>query len=72
MLFAPLSAAFSAISSISHWDTIASPNLLMEPEINGDLGHDVDLTKQLFTDIGWFTTTHHKSLAGDDDAGDEP
>jgi hypothetical protein len=58
-------------SSISHWETISSPNLLMEPAINSDLGHGVDLTKQLFTDIGWFTTGH-KSLAADDDGADEP
>lgn len=45
-------------SSISHWDTIASPNLLMEPNINGDLTHNVkppsDLTLPLLRDIGWY------------------
>jgi hypothetical protein len=41
-------------SSISHWDTIAFPNLLMEPNINSDLGHSVDLTLPLLRDIGWF------------------
>lgn len=40
-------------SSVSHWDTSAQPNLLMEPAINGDLKHEVDLTENLFTDIGW-------------------
>ena len=40
-------------STISHWDTIAFPNQLMEPNINGDVGHDVDLTLPLFQDIGW-------------------
>jgi hypothetical protein len=44
-------------SSVSHWDTIAMRNLLMEPAINGDLTHEVkppqDLTKSLLTDIGW-------------------
>ena len=40
-------------STISHWDDIAFPNLLMEPNINGDVGHDVDLTLPLFQDIGW-------------------
>ncbi len=40
-------------SSISHWDVIASPNLLMEPAINADLTHGVDLTMQQFTDVGW-------------------
>jgi hypothetical protein len=44
-------------SSVSHWDTIALPNLLMEPDINADLTHSVtvpqDLTRQLLLDIGW-------------------
>jgi hypothetical protein len=42
-------------SSISHWDPIAFPNLLMEPAINSDLTHSVDLTRQEMTDIGWFS-----------------
>ncbi len=46
-------------SSVSHWDTIASPNQLMEPSINGDLTHSVqtpeDLTWELLQDIGWGT-----------------
>jgi len=50
-------AAFAAGSSISHWDTSATPNLLMEPSINGDLTQSVvppqDLTLPLFHDIGW-------------------
>jgi hypothetical protein len=44
-------------SSISHWDTIAFPNLLMEPNINQDLTHFVappqDLTFPMLKDIGW-------------------
>ncbi len=40
-------------SSISHWDPIASPNLLMEPAINDDLSHGVDLTMPQLTDVGW-------------------
>lgn len=40
-------------SSISHWDTSAAPNLLMEPFINTDLQLAVDLTLPLFRDIGW-------------------
>jgi hypothetical protein len=42
-------------SSISHWDPVAFPNLLMEPAINADLTHGVDLTLQEMTDIGWFS-----------------
>jgi hypothetical protein len=44
-------------SSISHWDPIATPNQLMEPAINPDLGFSVeepqDLTMDLFRDVGW-------------------
>jgi hypothetical protein len=42
-------------SSISHWDPVAFPNLLMEPAINADLTHGVDLTRQEMIDIGWFS-----------------
>lgn len=42
-------------SSVSHFDTSALPNLLMEPAINGDLpNNSVDLTLAAFRDIGWF------------------
>jgi len=40
-------------SSVSHWDTSASPNLLMEPAINSDLSSAVDLTLFAFLDQGW-------------------
>lgn len=44
-------------SSVSHWDVSASPNLLMEPNINADLGTVLvapkDLTVPLLKDIGW-------------------
>src|ERR1044071_1074877 len=47
-------------SSISHWDTVASPNQLMEPNINTNLSHSVtlpqDLTFSLLKDIGWCLT----------------
>jgi uncharacterized repeat protein (TIGR01451 family) len=45
---------FQGGSSVVHWDTSATPNLLMEPDINFDLQHDLDLTVPLFRDIGWF------------------
>jgi hypothetical protein len=45
-------------SSGSHYDTIASRNLLMEPAINPDLTHELkapeDLTLELLRDVGWF------------------
>jgi len=44
-------------SSVSHWDVSAFPNLLMEPNINSDLGTVLvapkDLTVPLLKDIGW-------------------
>jgi hypothetical protein len=48
---------FQGGSSVSHWDTLATPNLLMEPAINADLTHSVttpmDLTLQVLLDLGW-------------------
>jgi hypothetical protein len=48
---------FQGGSSVSHFDTLAFPNLLMEPSINGDLPQKVttplDLTFQLLQDTGW-------------------
>jgi hypothetical protein len=43
-------------SSVSHFDTSALPDLLMEPAINSSLHTDVDLTRDLFEDIGWLDT----------------
>lgn len=42
-------------SSISHYDTSATPNLLMEPGISSSLraSETVDLTGLLLADIGW-------------------
>ncbi len=55
MLFSP--SPFQGGSSVSHWDTSAFRNLLMEPSINADLTHGVqppeDLTLPMFKDIGW-------------------
>lgn len=59
-------------SSISHYDTVASRNLLMEPSINGDLTHRVkapdDLTFELFRDIGWrFPDADNDGVVDDED-----
>lgn len=55
LLYTPI--PFSAGSSVSHWDTSASRNLLMEPAINSDLTQFVyppyDLTLPMLKDIGW-------------------
>jgi hypothetical protein len=52
-LYAP--AVYQPGSSISHYDISARPNLLMEPSITPTLkaATNVDLTAQLFKDIGW-------------------
>jgi hypothetical protein len=54
-LYAP--TTFASGSSVSHWDTTATPNMLMEPAINVDLTSIVknpdDLTWSLLRDIGW-------------------
>jgi hypothetical protein len=52
-LYAPTVVALG--SSISHYDTSANPNLLMEPFITNSLraADTFDLTPALFEDIGW-------------------
>lgn len=41
-------------SSVSHWDSSAFSNLLMEPAISPDLAFlDLDLTPAMMEDIGW-------------------
>ena len=59
-------------SSISHYDTVASRNLLMEPAINADLTHNVkapfDLTWELLQDVGWtFPDADGDAFADDED-----
>jgi hypothetical protein len=50
-------STLAAGSSVSHWDVSATPNLLMEPNINSDLTTILvppyDLTLPLLKDIGW-------------------
>ncbi len=49
---------FQGGSSVSHWNTRVFPNLLMEPFINFGLPLDLDLTRHLMRDIGWFRDTN--------------
>jgi len=45
--------SFSQGSSVSHWTTVTSPDLLMEPN-QGELNFaEVDLTIPAFVDMGW-------------------
>jgi hypothetical protein len=59
-------------STISHWDTSAFPNQLMEPAITADLTHSVqppqDLTLPVLRDIGWFPDSDIDGLANNLDA----
>lgn len=59
-------------STISHWDTSASPNQLMEPSINADLTQSVkppaDMTLPLLRDVGWFPDADTDGLADGLDA----
>jgi hypothetical protein len=51
LMYSPV--PFASGSSVSHWDTSAEPNLLMEPAINNNLSSSVDLTLNEMSDIGW-------------------
>jgi hypothetical protein len=61
-------------SSVSHFDRVASRNLLMEPSINADLTHNLeapyDLTLELMRDIGWYPDADNDIIP--DDADCEP
>jgi hypothetical protein len=46
-------ASFDASSSVSHWDIIDSPDLLMEPQYSRTTGSHTDLTSCVLYDLGW-------------------
>jgi hypothetical protein len=54
-MFAP--NPFQSTLSVSHFDSTATPNQLMEPVVQGDVTQSVtppnDLTLPLLQDIGW-------------------
>lgn len=56
-------------SSISHFDSIAFRNLLMEPAINPDLTHNLtapdDLTLEQMRDVGWFADANVDGIPDD-------
>ncbi|HZX43959.1 MAG TPA: PA domain-containing protein [Myxococcaceae bacterium] len=55
LLYTP--AAYSDGSSVGHWDSSASPPLLMMPIINPSLSRDLDLTPAALQDVGWALPT---------------
>ncbi len=67
-LYAPRS--FEQGSSVSHFSTDANPPLLMMPNLNDRIFDKVDLTIQLFKDIGWHT--HADDLLSYGDFEDNP
>jgi len=42
-------------STLSHWDPLTRPDLLMEPHIASKAAHDQRMELALFRDIGWHT-----------------
>lgn len=61
-LFAPNPVQLG--SSFSHYDSVALPNLLMEPAINGSLRsyYNLDITPALMADIGWKLNTGNSMM----------
>ena len=51
-MYAP--STYASGSSVSHWDVTADPDLLMEPFATPLAPGQVDLTRWMFADIGWF------------------
>jgi hypothetical protein len=54
-------------SSVSHYDSAASPNLLMEPAINSNLTSELTLADELMQDIGWQLLRCNDGLDNDGD-----
>ncbi len=50
-------------SSVSHFSTAATPNLLMEPNLHTSIFDKVDQTLPLFQDIGWRTRHRNPSCS---------
>ena len=61
-MYAP--ASLEQGSSVSHFDTSAFPDLLMEPSITPNLTSSVDLTRYAFEDMGWFLPRPPLSVGG--------
>lgn len=61
LMYAP--NPFQGGSSVSHFDVSMTPNGLMEPAINSDLGSGVDMTTHVFVDIGWLPFSTPTALA---------
>ncbi len=51
LLYTP--AAVASASSVSHFDTTATPAVLMEPAIQPNVVRELDLTPAVLSDLGW-------------------
>ncbi|HXC52928.1 MAG TPA: hypothetical protein VN634_18725 [Candidatus Limnocylindrales bacterium] len=60
-VFAP--SIYQLGSSVSHVDTVASPNELMEPYLSDPQPHNLDITVAMLADMGW--TEHANAVCGD-------
>ncbi len=60
-LYAP--SSLQQGSSVSHFDTSTTPNLLMEPAINFGIPLTLDLTRQQLRDIGWYRDSNLDGVA---------
>lgn len=49
-------------STLSHWDPLARPDLLMEPQIASKAPHDQRMELAAFRDIGWQTVCGNGSM----------
>lgn len=69
-LFAPIPVQPG--SSISHFDPMVRPDLLMEPYSTDSVNHDLDLTVALMRDLGWTTACGNGRIDDGEecDAGD--
>ncbi len=64
-MFAP--NPYQTGSSISHWDVLNSPDLLMEPNYTGP-HHHLDYTDDAFQDLGWVLNAAPQATNDDADA----
>jgi hypothetical protein len=65
LLFA--SSPVQETSTLSHWDPLARPDLLMEPEIGSKATHDRRMELAVFRDMGWHTVCGNGTV----DSGEE-
>jgi MYXO-CTERM domain-containing protein len=67
------SAPVLGASTLSHWDPLARPDLLMEPQIASKAPHDQRMELAAFRDIGWKTTCGNGATDSGEqcDLGDE-